>query len=406
MPYRIAGEYLDDQGEPIEGARIIANVHTTAAVAGIATTDADGLWELNALPSDGELLYVSAFQDGFVPNIFAFIEPVFYTAPSAPTLSGELIGPTATLTMSAAPGAFAIEEFQVWRSIDGGDYELVFTIPAIDSAAVYEEDPEFDVDVNYYVIAVDTVGTESDDSNIVTLEAPAAGLAFIDSFMSGTLIQSSMTNNVSDSFTLASPASDCAVFGHHMLTNGNTSSNLVSRTVTVRDSSLNVIFTETVFLDTIEFIEINANYGRWFLPLGNLAADTYTVTLAFTYSNSAVRRFQFQAMAFAGVNQEDAAIPFDSMESYNDVAPQDSPLEIFPEAGDLVISMCCTGGTTGTLDAVATPSFTAFAGSLAGSSFDMNLGYRIADNADTQEVDWDDAEDGGHSEILAIMRAA
>lgn len=73
MAWRIAGEYLDENGDPIAGAQVIANVRSTGAVAGLATTDVDGLFQM-ALDA-GDPIYVSVFQDGFAPRIFDQIEP-------------------------------------------------------------------------------------------------------------------------------------------------------------------------------------------------------------------------------------------------------------------------------------------------------------------------------------------
>lgn len=75
--YRLLGEYLDENGIPVEGATVIVNRRSDGEPLAVTETDAEGLFEVLGLESNG-LVYVSVFQDGFVPQIFDQVEPEDY----------------------------------------------------------------------------------------------------------------------------------------------------------------------------------------------------------------------------------------------------------------------------------------------------------------------------------------
>lgn len=106
------------------------------------------------------------------------IEQVFYNQgvlvpPGAPVLSGDLVaGPAADLEWTASEvGSFPIDHYLLFRSVNGGAFTLVSTVPVANPRTYHDTVIDLDDVYAYKVKAVDTGAQESPFSNIVTLEA-------------------------------------------------------------------------------------------------------------------------------------------------------------------------------------------------------------------------------------------
>lgn len=178
---------LDDSGAAMPecvlefyraGTTILADIYDSNALTtqlpNPITADDDGLFSLiwlddelhyrvRLLNAAGELIYdVDDYQ-----TMLEVIEP------SAPVLSGEInddSGIQSDLEWTAAVvGSFPLDHYLLYRSIDGGAFSLIDTVPAADPREYLDTGQSYDTIYRYFVIAVDTQGNQSDASNNVQL---------------------------------------------------------------------------------------------------------------------------------------------------------------------------------------------------------------------------------------------
>lgn len=123
-----------------------------------------GVWQQNATPYGGRM------------GIHLEPEPVDPTPPGPPVLSGELVNDfddvfNASLSWTEGEeGTYPITLYRLYRSINGAAYTLLTVTSAEDPRVYIDTDVQEELPYSYRVYAVDEQGTQSDSSNIVTLQ--------------------------------------------------------------------------------------------------------------------------------------------------------------------------------------------------------------------------------------------
>lgn len=186
FPGSISGMPLDDAGRPMplaqftfywagttELAVIYADDSLTSTLDNPLTADASG--QFPDIWLDDELLYRVTLKQAsgvliYDVDDYQVLQQVPFVPPSAVTLSGDMGALTASLSWTASvAGTFDIDYYELYKATSGGSYSLLSTIDAGDPLEYVDSGLSYDTLYSYYVVAFDTDGNQSSDSNVVNV---------------------------------------------------------------------------------------------------------------------------------------------------------------------------------------------------------------------------------------------